>query len=431
MRTFIIIWLGQLVSTIGSRLTDFAIEIWVWENTGQATALSLIGFFYFLPNIFISLIAGAITDRWNRKLLMIVGDIGAVFATLIMVVLYLGGHLHIWQVYVIGTIKGSFSQLQGLSYSASIGLLVPKQQYTRASSMGFFSYYGSEMIAPALAGFLYYVIPFFGIAFIDFLTFLFAITTVLLVHIPQPILTETTPYNRLNIWQDMQFGWKHIKGYPSLLLLLVLSSLFWLFLSISDAIYSPLILARTGNNAQVLGYVLAAAGFGGVTSAVILSTWGGLRSRIDGVLLGMISTGLSKAIFGYGQVLWIWFPSQFCSSASITLRGSSNQAIWLSKVIPQMQGRVFATENMIQQMMGASAYLIAGPLADRIFEPAMSPGGYLAPIFGNFLGVNEGAGIALLFSSCAIAMLLVGICGYFLQPIREVELIVPDHNSVL
>ncbi|MFQ4143121.1 MFS transporter [Chlorogloeopsis sp. ULAP02] len=431
MRTFIIIWLGQLVSTIGSRLTDFAIEIWVWENTGQATALSLIGFFYFLPNIFISLIAGVITDRWNRKLLMIVGDIGAALATVVMVILYLGGNLQIWQVYIIGTIKGSFSQVQGLSYSASIGLLVPKQKYIRAISMGFFSYYGSEMIAPALAGILYYAIPFFGIALIDFLTFLFAITTVLLVHIPQPILTETTPNDRLNIWEDLQSGWNYLKGYPSLLLLLVLSSLFWLFLSISDAIYSPLILARTENNAEVLGYVLAAAGLGGVTSAVILSTWGGLKRRIDGVLLGIISTGLSKAIFGYSQVLWIWFPSQFCASASITLRGSSKQAIWLSKVIPEMQGRVFATENMIQQIMGASAYLIAGPLADRIFEPAMSPGGYLAPIFGNVLGVKHGAGIALLFSSCAIAMLLVGICGYFLQPIREMESIVPDRDSVL
>lgn len=189
MQTFIIVWLGQLVSNIGSYMTNFAIKIWVWELTGQASALTLVVFFTQVPQVFIALFAGVIVDRCNRKVLIVLGDTVAGLSTITILLLYLTNHLQIWHLYVTGAVNGAFGQIQELAYSASIAMIIPKQQYTRASSMGSILHYGSSIFAPALAGVLYYVIGLTGILLIDLTTFAIAIGTVLLVHIPQPILT--------------------------------------------------------------------------------------------------------------------------------------------------------------------------------------------------------------------------------------------------
>jgi MFS family permease len=160
MGNFLIVWLAQLVSTIGSNMTNFAIEIWAWEITGKATTLTLVGFFSLLLSIIITPISGVIVDRLNRKLLMIVSDTVAVFSTIIIFLLHLTNNLQIWHFHLTGAIVGTFNQFQSLAYSASVSLMFPKQHYTRASSLQFVSGYGSNIIAPALAGFLYTVIAF-------------------------------------------------------------------------------------------------------------------------------------------------------------------------------------------------------------------------------------------------------------------------------
>jgi len=428
MRNFMIVWVGQLVSTIGSSMTSFAIEIWAWEITGKATTIALVGFFSLLPSIIITPISGVIVDRFNRKLLMMVGDTVAVFTTIIILLLYLTNHLQIWHFYLTGAIVGTFNQFQSLAYSSSVSLMIPKKHYTRASSLEFMSSYGSNIIAPALAGYLYTVIGFLGIWLIDIFTFTIAISSLLLVSIPQPLPT-TANENVGNIWQDLGFGWRYINTQKSLLALLVVNLLFWLPHDISNSLYSPMILSRTNNSTLILGSLASAAGFGGVMGAIILSTWGGFKRKIKGVLLGMISAGLSKIFFGLGRTPWVWIPAQFCSSLNFPLNGSSDTAIWLAKVPPNVQGRVFAARSLLLQIASAVGYLIAGPLADQIFTPALQSGGVLVGMFGGLLGTGTGAGIALLYVICAVWMLLVGLVGFSVRVLRDVETIVPDYDA--
>lgn len=211
MRNFMIVWVGQLVSTIGSSMTSFAIEIWAWEITGKATTIALVGFFSLLPSIIITPISGVIVDRFNRKLLMMVGDTVAVFTTIIILLLYLTNHLQIWHFYLTGAIVGTFNQFQSLAYSSSVSLMIPKKHYTRASSLEFMSSYGSNIIAPALAGYLYTVIGFLGIWLIDIFTFTIAISSLLLVSIPQPLPT-TANEKVAHIGRDLGFGWRDRKS---------------------------------------------------------------------------------------------------------------------------------------------------------------------------------------------------------------------------
>ncbi|OKH20877.1 MFS transporter [Hydrococcus rivularis NIES-593] len=429
MRNFIIVWLGQMGSNLGSSMSGFAISIWAWQFTGQVTTLALVDFFTLLPGIFITPISGVIVDRCDRKLLMIIGDTVAIIATIVILLLQLSDRLQIWHFYVSGVVVGIFNQFQWLAYSASVTLMVPKQQYTRASSMEFVSGYGANILAPPLAGFLYPVIGLAGILCIDLVTFAIAVSSILFVNIPKPSVSEAIQ-DRLNIWHDLGFGLRYLKARKGLLALLLIGLLFVLPHDISDALYAPMILSHTENNTVLLGSLASAAGLGGVTGALISSAWGGPKRRIRGVLFGMVGAGLSKTVFGLGQSPLVWILAQFCSSLNFPVSGSCETAIWLAKVAPNVQGRVFAARSLLEQLVSAVAYLIAGPLSDHVFKPAMMPGGSLAPILGGVFGTNAGSGISLMYVLCALSMMLVGLWGYNFHMLRDVEAIIPDSDRL-
>ena len=406
MRTFIVIWLGQLVSTIGNHMTDFALVLWAWQLTGSATALALVGFFYELPQIPISLFAGLLVDRFNRKHLMMLGDAIAALSTLAIALLYLTDSLQIWHIYSSAAINGGFGQIQRLAYQTSISLIVPPAQYTRANSMNAVVHYGSAIVAPALAGFLYPLVGLLGILSVDLVTFGIAIATLLFIHIPQPLPTKKTG----SVIHQLTFGLRHVWTRRNLRVLIVITALFWFFHDLGEAIYDPMILARTNGDARVLASTSTAAGIGGVMGAIVLSAWSGPKQRMRGLLIGFIGAGLSKTMFGLGRSPLIWLPAQFCSSFNFPLLGSSETALWMESTQPEIQGRVFAANDLVIQIVSASAALLAGPLADKVLEPMMlsptmqtHPLGY---IFG--AGAGAGAGSSMLYVFCAIAMLLTG-----------------------
>lgn len=186
LRYFIIILFGQFISNIGSYMTYFAIKIWAWELTNQVTTIALLSFVELIPSILMTLVSGLIVDRINRKFLLIIADCVAAISTIVIGYLYLTDQLQMWHIYVTGAVNGTFSEVQVLAYSSSISMLVPKQHYTRATSMNSAIHYGSIIIAPAASGFLYYIVNLGGILLIDFISFTIAIATILKVRIPQP-----------------------------------------------------------------------------------------------------------------------------------------------------------------------------------------------------------------------------------------------------
>ncbi|WP_372726686.1 MFS transporter [Nostoc sp. TCL26-01] len=431
MRTFIIIWSSQIVSAIGSAMTKFALTIWVWQLTGEVTTIALFSFFYQLPLIFVSLFAGVLIDRYHRKYLIILGDTSAIICTVFIGLLYATHSLQIWHLYFLVALSGCFGHIQNLAYAASIPLMVSKQHYTRASSMSSLVTHASAIISPALAGLLYPAIGLLGIIVIDIATFALAAATIIFLSIPQPPRTKTTNQDSAKIQQQLAFGFHYILSRPSLLAMTIAFSCFWFAHQIGDTIFQPMILARTGGNTEVLGVVMTAAGVGGVVGGAFLSIWGGFERRIHGMLLGFIGTGFSKIILGIGQIPLIWTGTSFCSAFNLPLLFSSSSAIWYVKVAPSIQGRVFAADHAIGMMIGTVASLIAGPLADRVFEPAMQPGGILAAMFTPVFGDGTGNGIALLYVITSICIVLVGISGYAFRRLRNVEDILPDQDTAV
>ena len=152
LRTFLVVWLGQTGSNLGSRMTAFALTLWAWDLTQQATGLALVGCFTQIPQLLLTPLAGVMVDRWNRKWLMMVGDTVAGLSTIVLLWLYASDHLQIWHLYCAGAIKGAFVQIQQLAYTTSMTLMVPQRHYSRAISLNFLSGYGANIIGPALAG---------------------------------------------------------------------------------------------------------------------------------------------------------------------------------------------------------------------------------------------------------------------------------------
>ena len=181
-------------------------------------------------------------------------------------------------------------------------------------------------------------------------------------------------------------GFHYILDRPGLLGLTLISLSFNLTKSLGYPLIAPMILARTGGNATLLGTVQAVMGFGGVAGAILISIWGGPKSRIHGILIGFtLTTLLGDMGMGLASGLIGWIIAGFCVEFFIPTAVGANIAIWQNKVAPEIQGRVFASRRVVAHTAGFIAMIIVGPLADGIFEPAMMPSGSLARIFGGVI----------------------------------------------
>lgn len=432
MLAFTIVWIGQAVSLLGTSMTAFALTIWAYQLTGKATALALVGFFHVTPLLIMSPIAGAIVDRSNRKLMMMLSDLASGMATIGILLLYLTGGLQIWHLYIASMITGIFQTFQWPAYSAAITMIVPKKHYARAHAMTDLAGNTSGIFAPLLAGALLPFIKLGGILTIDIVTFIFAIGALLLVHIPQPKVTEEGLKSQGSIWKESVYGFRYIFARPSLLGLQLVFMVGNFFASLAYTLIAPMILARTSSNALIFGSVETAGAIGGVVGGVAMSAWGGTKRKVHGVLSGWALSGLlGPMVMGVGQSLPLWAVGNFFGAFLVPFINSSNQAIWQSKVAPDLQGRVFATRRLIAWFVTPIATLLAGPLADYVFEPAMSANGLFSGLFGWLVGTGPGAGMALIVFSAGVAMVFVGLGGYTVRVVRDSEVLLPDHDVVV
>ena len=430
MFAFTIVWVGQIISLLGTSMTGFALTIWAYETTGSATALALVGFFFVTPMLVFSPIAGAIVDRSNRKFMMMISDLAAGMATIAILILHATGHLQVWHLYITGMIEGTFQTFQWPAYSAAITTMIPKEQYGRANGMMSLSDSASNVFAPLMAGALLGIIGLSGILFIDIATFLFAVGALLFVHIPQPEATAEGLAGKGSIWKEAAYGFRYILERKSLLGLQIVFLLGNFFVGISGAILAPMILASSGNNEIVYGSVSSAGAIGGVIGGLAMSAWGGPKRRVHGVLAGWaISSLLGVVLMGLGRNLPVWAVASFFGAFFIPIINGSNQAIWQSKVAPDVQGRVFSIRRLIAWFVNPAAMLIAGPLADFVFEPALKPGGSLSNAFGWLVGTAPGSGMSLIFIITGSLAMMVGILSYTVPVIRNAESLLPDHDA--
>jgi DHA3 family macrolide efflux protein-like MFS transporter len=424
MRTFFVIWSGQLVSTIGSGLTSFALGVWIYQETGSVTLFSLNLLAFAVPNLVVSPFAGALVDRWDRRWVMIMSDTGAGLATLSIAILYATGNLQVWNVILATAFNSAFSTFQWPAYSAVTTLLVPKDQLGRAGGMVQIGEAISQLLAPAAAGALFVTIGLNGVIMIDFATYLFAVLTLLLVRVPSPKKSEAGEEGKGSLWKEAIYGWTYISSRAGLLGLVLVFAAFNFVTGLINPLIMPMILDMT--SADMLGYLVSIVGLGMLVGTLVMSAWGGPKRRIHGVLGFLMLSGLFTSLLGVSPLIPVMALAGFFIMFSMPIINGSSQAIWQSKVDPDVQGRVFSVRRMVAWSMIPLAYIVAGPLADQVFGPLLVEGGPLADSLGRYIGVGPGRGTGFLFIVVGAVSILVAAAGYLSSHVRNVEDELPD-----
>lgn len=424
VRAFGLVWFGQLISGVGSGLTNFALGIWVLQKTGSVTQFAGIAFFGALPGLLIAPLAGVYVDRWDRRQVMQWANLGSGLRTLAVAALMWQGALEIWHVYVAVAVASVFRTFHLPAYMASTTLLVPKKHLARASGMMQFGQAAAETLAPVLAAQLVLLIRVEGVLLLDFVTFLFAVATLAMVRIPRPAASGAGRAGRGSMWQQAAIGWQFIRERPGLRGLLVYFAMVNLIFSMASVLIVPLVLSM--KDASTAGQVLTISNAGLLAGSVLMTVTGGPRRKIHGVLGFGLLFGLALVIVGLRPNPWLIAAGLFLTMFGAPVINGASQAIWQIKVPPDVQGRVFAVRRMLAQFTAPMGILIAGPLADRVFRPLLLPGGALAGTVGQVIGVGPGRGIGLLYVTLAALPILTSIWGYAQPRVRRVEEDLPD-----
>lgn len=422
--TFALIWFGQLISLVGSGLTRFALSVWVFQQTGAVLDYSLILFFSVLPSGLALPLAGALADRWDRRKMMILSDSVAALATLTIVILIFTDQLAIWHIYVAVTIQATAASFQWPAYIAALPLLVPKQHLGRASGLVLLARATSETVAPLFAAALLALVKLDTIILADLVTYLFAVTTLLLVRFPKPRRTAAGIAGQGSLRQEMRYGRAYIRERPGLLALLVYFATLNFALAMLQVLLPPMILSFTSE--QVLGLILSAAGAGMLTGGVVMSVWGGPRRRVYGVLAIGLIMSLGLVLSGLRPSPLLIAVGSFIALFGTPIMSGSSQAIWAVKVEADLQGRVTGIRTLWGSLTLPLAFFLAGPLADYVFEPLLAREGLLAGSVGQVIGVGPGRGIALLLILTSILPVLASVLGYLYPRLRLVEDELPD-----
>jgi len=424
MRTFVTVWVGQLVSLVGSGLTQFALGIWVYQKTGSATLFAMIGMAAILPAVLVAPVAGVLVDRWDRRRTMIASDTAAALGTLSVAAILWFGQLQTWHILAYVTVAAVAGSFQQPAYQASITLLVPKAMLSRAAGMVQLGEPMSSILAPVLAGALFGTIGLAGILGVDVATFLVAMAALAIVRFPAQPRKSTAEGERPSMRKEMREGWQFITRRPGLMVLLGFFCVLNFVFAFSNALFVPYVLSMADE--KVLGFIMSAAGIGGLAGGILASTWAGPARKTYGVFGFGVAISLSMLVVGLAGSAWVVGTALCVGMFFLPLVNAASQGLWQQKTDPGVQGRVFALRRMVALAAIPIAYLTAGPLADYVFSPGMNPGGALADLLGPVFGVGPGRGYGVMFAITGMLATLTSLIPLLVPAWRNLEDLLPD-----
>jgi DHA3 family macrolide efflux protein-like MFS transporter len=404
LRTFSTVWFGQLVSMIGTGMTQFALAVWVFQQTGSATAYGFVLFFGMFPGIVVSLISGVMADRYDRRRIMIGADTLAALSTFAIAVLYRTDRLEVWHICAAVAVSATANAFQGPAWGAMMALLVPAEHLTRASGMNSIARSAQQICGPLLGGVLVLLIGVEGVILIDFATFFVALGCTLAVRFPPVPESEGAKKAKGSVLREAKYGWSYVWNFPALRAHLAWFASLNFVLSFLWVLFPPMVLGFS--NAAGLGTVASCYGFGMLAGGMALTAWGGPQRRVLGMLGGGVLAGIGMLGMGLRPSIPVIAVSLFILCFGLPILNGCFNRIWFLRIPPDVQGRAVAVITVTSWSTQPIAYLAAGPVADRFFRPLLVPGGPLADTFvGQLLGTGPGRGIGFLLVLGGLALL--------------------------
>ena len=426
LRTYYLLVATQAVSRLGSHVSFFAVGIAVFMKTSHATPIAIIAFCQTLPMLLGAGFAGALADRYDRRLLLILANLGFVATSGLLLASFVSGVFQLWQLYALTLINSAIGTLEQPALQASVAMLVPDTHRDRANAIGQMTGPAANAVAPMLAGLLYALIGVPGAILIDLATFAVAVLVLMAVRIPMPASTDEGAAMAGAVWSQAFDGFAYLRRRPTLMGLALLVSIVSLLMGALGVLILPYPLART-HSTLAFGIVLASADVGMIAGSAAMAAWGGTRPRIHTVMLALFVAGLLLAVAGVARNTPELAAAFFAFMFMLPFVNTASTSIFQVKVAPDVQARVFAATGQIATLTMPLAYLIAGPLTDRVAEPAVRSPGWRAVAW--LVGGEAGAGMGLLLVCGGLATAALSLIAYALPAMRGLEVALPDHEA--
>ena len=422
--TFYALLLTQTFSLIGSRMTAVAVGIWVFSQTGKAAPLLLISFFNELPGMLGGSIAGVLVDRWDRKRVMILADLGQAAGSVLLIASFMSGAFQLWHLYAIAFLQGTFATFQGPAEVATVTLLIPERHRERANAAQEISFNLASVLAPAFTGLVYAFIGVAGVLAIDLATFAVAAVVLTLLPIPRPPASEEGQVGSGDLLDELRTGLRFFSRRKPLLVLVLYMAFSSFMLNGPLDLTIPYFLSLTGSSTQ-LGTGMAIMALGAFAGALLITAIGGYRPRMRLLIAGALLNGAMFLVYGVARTLPVLAASLFLLMVPLPIGGALYRSILQVKTPPDLQGRAFAVGEQLALLGSTASFLIAGPLVDRLLEPAVGTPAWQT--FAPLVGSTRGSGIGLLEVVTGIILLVVTGIVFSIPRIRNIEKDLPDY----
>ncbi len=398
---FMLLWGGELISSIGGGLTSFGLGVYVFDQTGSAASMALITLLGFLPVFIFSVPAGVLADRYDRRVLMMIGDGFSAFGILYILICMMQGECAIWQIGVGVFISSTFQALLSPAYSATISDLLTKDEYSKASGLISIAGNSRYLISPMIAGFLLSFSDVKLLMIIDICTFFLTLASTFVVK--KGIIAKKTEVTE-SFFESLRSGWKAVHDNKGVFVLILVSSAITLFMGMFQILAEPMVLAFS--DAKTLGIMETV-----IASAMMISSiYLGVKGIKKHFVLTLSVTLAIAGVFIFGFGLWenIFLIAPFGFGFFLMLPFPNNCLEYLIRTnIPdELQGRAWGIIGFLSQIGYLLAYTVSGLLSDFL---------------GETLGIGVGRGSALVIQVAGVLMIIISLVMLKLKSVRKLE----------
>lgn len=400
LKTFLTLWATQSLSQLGSAMTGFALTLWLYQKTGSALQTALLSICSYAPYVVLSIFAGALSDRWDKKKTMLACDTFAACCTLGILFLLKTDLLRPAHLYMLNAVTGLMNTVQQPASEVAMTLITPKKHYQKTSGLTYFSNSLVTILNPILATAVFAFAGMDGVILCDLATFVLAfVVLALFIKIPQQRTAET---KRKSILRESRAGLAYLRENGMVLNLILFLAGVNLVASAFDAVLPAMILPRKTGSEAVLGMVTSCAGIASLMGSVIVTLLPKPKNRIRVIYLTMLfSLGTENFVIAFTESPIVWCMAQFLGWVVVPIMGASLNVVLRSTIPVEMQGRVYACRNTLQFFTIPIGFFLGGFLVDEVCEPIMARN---IPWLTGLFGSGKGSGAAMV-------MFLLGIAG--------------------
>lgn len=423
--SFILIWFGDFISTIGSGLTAFSLGVHAFKLTGKASSTAMVVLLTFLPAFLLRPIGGVLADRKDRLVLMVLGNIGSALSMLLVFFVVIKSS-NLSLIYPGIMLSSIFFALQNPAYKASVSDLLPPELYAKASGLIQLSSSAQFLIAPLVGGFLLSVTGIKEILCIDILTFVFSALMIIVAKFIFKIIKPHVAKAPSHFFQELLESIQTLVSHRGLLTLIGLISLLLFYIGLIQTLLTPMVLAFA--DAKILGLAQSVCAIGMLLTSIII---GSVQRKMKNSMVLAVSLafmGLFFAFIGIAANIWSVIIPGFLFFAVIPYANSSIDVLIRQNIPNAQQGRIWSLISTLTYFGAIIAYAISGFLADNIFNPLFMPEGRLAGTFGLIFGIGPGRGIAFIFFVSGIFVVLLSVLIYLSKSIRQLDDVVTQNS---